>query len=103
MADFDLQSMNKEELQALQKNVAKAISGFDERMKAEALAKAEAAVKEFGYSLADLTGGKRGGKMNPPKYRNPADPSKTWTGRGRQPQWIKDALAAGKDLSEMAI
>ena len=24
-----------------------------------------------------------------PKYRNPADPSQTWSGRGRPPTWIE--------------
>lgn len=103
MADIDLQKMSKEELVALQKDVSKAISNFDERIKAEALAKLEATAKEMGFSLSDLTGGKKAGKVNPPKYRNPDDATKTWTGRGRQPQWIKDALAAGKDLEELAI
>ncbi|MBS1220890.1 MAG: DNA-binding protein [Proteobacteria bacterium] len=25
-----------------------------------------------------------------PKYRNPNDPEKTWTGRGKPPRWLKD-------------
>jgi DNA-binding protein H-NS len=24
-----------------------------------------------------------------PKYRNPAEPSETWSGRGKQPRWLK--------------
>ena len=24
-----------------------------------------------------------------PKYRNPADPTQSWTGRGKRPVWIK--------------
>ena len=31
-----------------------------------------------------------------PKYKNPANGSETWTGRGRQPHWVADALASGK-------
>jgi len=27
-----------------------------------------------------------------PKYRHPEDPSITWSGRGRQPEWLKKAL-----------
>ena len=27
-----------------------------------------------------------------PKYRNPADESQTWTGRGRKPLWVVDYL-----------
>lgn len=36
------------------------------------------------------------------KYRNPAD-GKGWTGKGRKPQWVVDALARGKSLSDFAI
>ncbi|MDG4549607.1 MAG: H-NS histone family protein [Candidatus Contendobacter sp.] len=25
-----------------------------------------------------------------PKYRNPNDPEKTWTGRGKPPRWLKE-------------
>jgi DNA-binding protein H-NS len=25
-----------------------------------------------------------------PKYRNPSDPEKTWTGRGKPPRWLKE-------------
>jgi DNA-binding protein H-NS len=31
----------------------------------------------------------------PPKYRNPADPQQTWTGRGRSPQWVQALREAG--------
>ena len=27
----------------------------------------------------------------------------TWVGRGKRPQWLRDALAAGKQLSDFAI
>lgn len=39
----------------------------------------------------------------PPKYRNPANPSETWTGRGPRPQWFKDALASGRQPQDLAI
>lgn len=29
------------------------------------------------------------------KYRDPKDPAKAWSGRGKRPQWFKAALAAG--------
>lgn len=31
---------------------------------------------------------KRGKSTLPPKYRNPDDPTQTWTGRGKPPAWI---------------
>jgi DNA-binding protein H-NS len=38
-----------------------------------------------------------------PKYRNPADPKVTWTGRGRQPLWFADLLKKGKKAEELLI
>jgi len=37
-----------------------------------------------------------------PRYRNPADPSKTWVGTGRKPKWLIEALAGGAELSDFA-
>jgi DNA-binding protein H-NS len=38
-----------------------------------------------------------------PKYRNPEGPSETWSGRGKQPRWLKAALKAGHRIEEFAI
>ena len=35
------------------------------------------------------------GKTVAPKYRNPANPEQTWTGRGKSPTWITELKAAG--------
>ena len=35
--------------------------------------------------------------------RNPADSGQTWTGRGRQPRWIAEALASGRSLDDFKI
>ena len=32
----------------------------------------------------------------PPKYRNPADPNQTWTGRGKAPVWAQALRTAGQ-------
>jgi DNA-binding protein H-NS len=34
------------------------------------------------------------------KYRNPADPTQQWSGRGRQPAWLKAWIASGKSVEE---
>ncbi|MBD8655886.1 H-NS histone family protein [Oxalobacteraceae sp. CFBP 13730] len=33
-------------------------------------------------------------------YTNPDDPAQQWSGRGRQPAWVKAWLAAGKSLAD---
>jgi DNA-binding protein H-NS len=38
-----------------------------------------------------------------PKYRNPAHPSETWAGRGKQPRWLTEQLQAGKKLEDFRI
>jgi DNA-binding protein H-NS len=34
------------------------------------------------------------------KYRNPEDPTQQWTGRGRQPAWVKAWVTSGKSLED---
>jgi DNA-binding protein H-NS len=68
------------------------------------MAAATAKAREFGFSLADLTGGKKAPRpAQPPKYAHPENASVTWSGRGRRPGWVKEALAKGKSLDEFLI
>ena len=38
-----------------------------------------------------------------PKYRNPDEPSETWSGRGKQPRWLTAALKTGHTIEEFVI
>ena len=38
-----------------------------------------------------------------PKYANPANASETWSGRGRKPKWVAEALSKGRTLEQLAI
>jgi DNA-binding protein H-NS len=105
MADYDLEALTLGELKKMQKDVAKAISTYQDRQKAEARAKVEALARDLGYSLAELVGIETKSSRAPAaaKYRHPENPALTWSGRGRKPQWFVDALAAGKTAEDMAI
>jgi DNA-binding protein H-NS len=105
MADYDLEALSLSELKKMQKDVAKAISTFEERHKAEARAKVETFARDLGYPLAKLVGGDTKPKRAPvpAKYRHPENPSLTWSGRGRKPQWFVDALAGGKMAEDLAL
>ncbi len=51
-------------------------------------------------------GGARGrpsGLDGDAKYRNPADPTQTWSGRGKRPRWLQQALAQGARLEDFAV
>jgi DNA-binding protein H-NS len=38
-----------------------------------------------------------------PKYRNPAQPTETWAGRGKTPRWLTALLKSGKKLDDFLI
>jgi DNA-binding protein H-NS len=73
----------------------------------------EGMVKEHGISLAELfpntekVRGRSKEKRVPAgqdvKFRNPVDPSQTWTGKGRKPAWLIEALTSGKTLEDFAV
>jgi DNA-binding protein H-NS len=103
--DIDLNSLSLKELKDLQTQVAKAINGYEDRRKKEALAELEERARAMGFSLAELTGVAPSRKRAPAaaKYANPANPADTWSGRGRKPRWYAEALAAGKSPDDLSI
>jgi DNA-binding protein H-NS len=102
---IELKDLSLDELKKLQKDVAKAIASFEARRRQDALAAAEAAVREAGFSLSDLVGkAKKFGKApSVPKYQHPENPALVWTGKGRQPAWFKEAVAAGTPEDDLLI
>ena len=38
-----------------------------------------------------------------PKYRNPDQPSETWSGRGKQPRWLVAQLRSGRRIEDFSI
>lgn len=92
----------------LDKQIAKAKA----EEKAAVLDQMRSAMEQYGITPEDLfTAAKRGrkpgstnsGERKPvaPKYRNEA--GETWTGRGKQPKWVAEALASGLTLEDLLI
>lgn len=84
------------------------------RAKLTKLAKAEGyTVEELFGAAAPARGRKAATKASPkagrklgkvaPKYRNPDNAKDTWTGRGRQPRWMAELVAAGKKVEDFLI
>lgn len=119
---IDLNRLSPKELDALISQAKKRKTTLSKRKpiavvrsKLSQLAKAE------GYTVAELfggtapagkpaapakarktTAGRKLGKVAP-KYRNPANPKDTWTGRGKQPRWLATETAKGRKLDEFLI
>ena len=105
---IDLSNLNRNELMKLKADADQALVQREIEDRKAALAAAEKAAADYGYSLAELTGGtsgaaKKGRTPSIPKYQDPADPMKTWSGKGRQPDWFKAAIARGIAPGDMEI
>lgn len=102
--DINLDGMSLKELRDLQKKISREIEGYEARQKERATAAAQKAAEEHGFSLKDLLGSspKKKSKVMA-KFVNPDDASATWTGRGRQPRWVKGHVDAGGYLDDLLI
>jgi len=104
IVDFDLENMSLDDLKKLEKDVARAIRSYSTRKLLEARQKLEAQAREMGYSLNEIIDVPAKGKsVNPPKYRHPENPDLTWSGRGRKPRWITEAIDRGIDIETFRI
>lgn len=103
---IDLNSLSLKELKDLQSQVAKAIAGYEDRKKREALAELEEKAREMGFTLPELLSVAPAARKRSPstaKYANPANKADTWSGRGRKPRWFIEALAAGKKPEDLSV
>lgn len=77
-----------------QKEVAEVINEIKQKM------------AEYGITTADLGASKKGGVKKsagsaPVKYRGPN--GEEWSGRGRSPQWLANAIEGGKKKEDFAV
>lgn len=111
----DLKGMTRKELEKLLKDVKAALQNAKARDLKDAKKAAQKAAAEFGFSLVDLKDEEKPQRKAPkakskkavvkaaPKYADPTDASRTWTGKGRQPNWFRTAVENGADPETMLI
>ena len=89
--------------------IGMAESELDRRRKsklAEARNKIKDLANSLGMSLEELIESKpgRGRKVTKEvRFRNPANSSETWTGRGKRPHWLSEALKSGAELESFRV
>ena len=104
MAVPQVDKLTLKELQELRTRVEKAIATAHERERTALRAKFEAMAQDAGFGINDLFGSRSTkGKTVAAKYMNPDNPSETWTGRGRKPNWLVAKLEKGKKMTDFAI
>jgi DNA-binding protein H-NS len=100
----NLDKMSYAELVKFHERLQQAIA--DKRNEDAAATKEQlrAMAEKAGFDLNELFGKRRGKRGSAGvKYRNPKDPSQTWTGRGRKPNWLVDAVKKGGKLDSFSV
>lgn len=109
MANIDLSNYNLSELKGLDHEIEKEIKSRLQSDFAKAREEILAIAQEAGISVEELLATKtkksnkgKGQKIQA-QYQNPANEAQTWAGRGRQPKWIAEGIANGKQLADFRI
>ena len=95
-----LESMSLDELWNLHEQVTSTLA----RRIAEQKAELEERLRRL--AINDTIGADKPRRPYPkvlPKYQNPKNPTQKWSGRGRQPHWVRAQLKAGKKLEHFRI
>lgn len=101
---INLDNLNVDELRAITENAQQLISQKQHQRLHDAYIQFEKIAEDSGSSIDEiLRAGESLEKKRNIKYRNTEDSNDTWTGRGRKPTWLVDALASGKELEDFAI
>lgn len=77
------------------------VNGLRDELQRKALTEYEALEARKLELIAIL--GKKPSQPRVPKYRHPTDPTLTWTGKGKKPQWIADWIQDGKNPDDLLI
>jgi DNA-binding protein H-NS len=102
----DLSSLSFADLRALQEQIKVELKSREAQELKKARDQILAIAQSVGLPLEELIakGGKKGATGPAPvKFKHPEDPSKQWTGRGRQPKWIKEWTDSGKSEDALRV
>ena len=105
---FSIDKLTHKDLVELQQEITVAMARRRSEELAELRNKMAALAGESGFELSELVGGgsaRRVAKRSAVavKFRNPKNPEQTWTGRGRKPNWMVDALKKGQKMDSFAV
>lgn len=110
VCEIDFKEMPEGQIHEL---IARAGAELDRRRQIkveEVRGQIKALADSVGMNPEDFVGGKspRGqrGKVKPAReirFRNTANPAESWTGRGKRPRWLAQALVAGASLDSFRV
>ena len=102
MTASDLAKLSLDDLWNLHERVCSLLEQKLESEKRKLQARLDELGRKFDGTRADIPQRRPYPKVEP-KFRNPEDPSETWSGRGKQPRWLSELLATGKVVDDFRI
>jgi DNA-binding protein H-NS len=109
---MDLSNMSLGDLRNLQEQIKQEMKQREQQEVQKAREQIIAIAQSVGVPLKDLiaaggrgvkAGGKSGTGSVAVRFRNPDNESQQWTGRGRQPKWVKEWVEGGKSLDKLRV
>lgn len=104
---MDISNISLSKLKELLAMIPAEILKRERDEKASALKELAAFAAERGFRLDELMGGisadKKARVPVAVKYKHPQNTELAWTGRGRQPKWVVEFLAAGGNLEQLSV
>jgi DNA-binding protein H-NS len=102
MKDRELERMNVDDLSDLYLRILDVLDRKLESEKQRLQDQLDELGRKFGGSPNDLPQRRPYPKVEP-KFRNPGNPSETWSGRGKTPRWVVELLSARAVLEDLGI
>lgn len=109
---MDLSNMSLGDLRNLQEQIKQEMKQREQQEVQKAREQIIAIAQSVGVPLKDLiaaggrgvkAGAKSGSGSVAVRFRNPDNESQQWTGRGRQPKWVKEWVEGGKSLDKLRV
>ncbi|QJE00614.1 H-NS histone family protein [Massilia forsythiae] len=107
---MDLSNLSLGDLRNLQEQIKQEMKKREHQEVQKAREQILAIAQSVGVPLKDLMSatGRGGAKAATQgsvavRYRHPDDNSQQWTGRGRQPKWVKEWVEGGNSLDKLRV
>jgi DNA-binding protein H-NS len=102
MKDRELEKMKLDDLWDLHQRIIDVLDRKLETEKRKLQDQLDELGRKFGGSPKDIPQRRPYPKVEP-KFRNPNDPSETWSGRGKTPRWMIEMIADGRSIDDFRI
>ena len=106
MINFNAEQYSDEDLREIGKIVEQELVDRKDRHRREIAQQIRELAATIGMTPDEVLSSEANPKKRSPiapKYQDPDDLNRTWSGRGRKPTWVLEQLAAGKTMQDLEI